>query len=1135
MATGHRRPLILDYPTTEALHAALPGLVLAHNLHGIDIDPRAVQIAALSLWMRAQKAFAAFNIDRKARPAIQKTNIVTAEPMPGEQDLLEQFTATLQPRFLGQLVERVFDRMKLAGEAGSLLRIEEEIREAIAEAKKQREAGPQHQAPLFAQDEAPRQMDLWEVADIPDDTFWEQAEEKIYQALRRFAESAKNGQAFSRRLFAEDAAQGFAFIDLCRKRYDVALMNPPFGDASMPSKPYIEEMFGDTKGDVYKTFVECFQDRLVYSGHLGIISSRTGFFLSQSTDWRQRVVLRLYRPTVLADLGHGVLDAMVETAAYILRSLSRQERKDLVLSLVPELTRVPKDQKGCFSIPKYQKAREGLKRHQAVAELEMLMAGGFLEEVPGGFRQFRPLPARIRSVAVPAPRPFSPMTCLRAVEAEDKEGAMREQVRSPSPDNQVYVVRPDSFADVPNAPFAYWVSDRVRRLFQTLPPFESEGRTAKQGLATADDFRFVRLWWEVPAGAFRKRWFPFAKGGEYSPYYADIHLVVNWEADGRELVAFDRSYIRNPEYYFRPGLTWPLRSQRGFSLRAMPQDCTFAHKGPACIIENDDRSRLAACICIMNSQIFNLLLSLQMAFGSYEVGVTQRTPMLHPDDFTTEKLSRTGRDAWKSKRRLDAASETSHAFGYPGVILQEYSALEDSVLAWNDLAIQEDKRFADIQKSVDELCFHLYGLSQEDVPLPFGTEHEEENEDTLDEDASLNTSEPWQLIASLVSWANGVAQGRFDPRSALDQTLDPEPPDPFSALPACSPGMLMRPDGLPAESGSIVSEEWLRARPDANTLPPNGSVAHPTITDSEYPVRIPWDGILVDDPGFEGGQLHDRDVVLRVREVLEVLWKDRASDIEQEACDILGVPDLRAWFRKSFFPDHIKRYSKSRRKAPIYWQLATPSASYSVWLYYHRFTRDTFYQVLNEYVAPKVRYEERELDNLRQQVGPNPSAGQRKELAAREAFVEELKTFREEVSRVAPLWNPNLNDGVIINFAPLWRLVPQHKPWQKECKACWDKLVKGDYDWAHLAMHLWPERVVPKCAKDRSLAIAHGLEDTFWEEDDKGKWAPKKVSGEAVQDLIAERTSPTVKAALDDLLKAPAPAGTATKRRKKKA
>ena len=69
----------------------------------------------------------------------------------------------------------------------------------------------------------------------------------------------------------------------------------------------------------------------------------------------------------------------------------------------------------------------------------------------------------------------------------------------------------------------------MRRLFQELRPFESEGRAVKQGLATADDFRFVRLWTEVPPEKIGTKWFPFAKGGAYSPYYADLHLVVNWE------------------------------------------------------------------------------------------------------------------------------------------------------------------------------------------------------------------------------------------------------------------------------------------------------------------------------------------------------------------------------------------------------------------------------------------------------------------------------------------------------------------------------------------------------------------------------------------------------------------------------
>ena len=244
--------------------------------------------------------------------------------------------------------------------------------------------------------------------------------------------------------------------------------------------------------------------------------------------------------------------------------------------------------------------------------------------------------------------------------------------------------------------------------------------------------------------------------------------------------------------------------------------------------------------------------------------------------------------------------------------------------------------------------------------------------------------------------------------------------------------------------------------------------------------------------------------------------------------------DLRDWFSRTFFEQHLKRYSKSRRKAPIYWQLATPSASYSVWLYCHRLTRDSFFKILNDYVTPKLQHEESKLTTLVQAGGPNPSASQGKAIAAQESFVEELRAFREEVERVAPLFYPDLDDGIVLVKAPLWRLVPQNKAWQKELRKKWEELQEGKYDWAHLAMHVWPERVVPKCAEDRSLAIAHDLEEVFWAEDEDGKWHPREVDLDTVAALVEERTSAAVKDALQKLLDAAAPKGASRGRKRRK-
>lgn len=179
----------------------------------------------------------------------------------------------------------------------------------------------------------------------------------------------------------------------------------------------------------------------------------------------------------------------------------------------------------------------------------------------------------------------------------------------------------------------------------------------------------------------------------------------------------------------------------------------------------------------------------------------------------------------------------------------------------------------------------------------------------------------------------------------------------------------------------------------------------------------------------------------------------------------------------------------------------------------------------NDYVAPKLAHEERTLEAMEREVRDKATAAERRALTAQEAFVQELRGFLEEVKQVAPLWKPNLDDGVIINFAPLWRLVPHHKPWQKDLKATWDALCVGTYDWAHLAMHLWPERVVPKCAIDRSLAIAHGHEDVFWVEGPNGTWKTRPMPDRSVDELVRERGSSAVKAALKNLLDAPCVSG----------
>ena len=314
-----------DYPTLDALKRDVPRLILAHNLHGIDIDLRASQIAALALWLRCQRAYQDMGF-KKDRPKITRSNFVCAEPMPGEEQMLKEFVGQLEPKVLGQVVEVVFDKMKLAGEAGSLLKIEEDIRDAVAAAKKQyiretTQATDRKGQPLLFTQAAmdrlagkPEQQSLFDLSDITDDQFFEQAEARVIDTLRSYAEKAQNGQKLQRRLFTEDAVRGFAFVDLCQKRYDVVLMNPPFGAPTATDGFTLDK---NAAGNLYPAFVlRAFQQS---SGFVGAITDRTFFVQDTFKHYRSTLVGTDWTLNAAIDLGWGVLDtADVQVAAYVI-------------------------------------------------------------------------------------------------------------------------------------------------------------------------------------------------------------------------------------------------------------------------------------------------------------------------------------------------------------------------------------------------------------------------------------------------------------------------------------------------------------------------------------------------------------------------------------------------------------------------------------------------------------------------------------------------------------------------------------------------------------------------------------------------------------------------------------------------
>jgi hypothetical protein len=321
------RSLIKTYENKDSFLRDVPRLIIENNIHGIDIDQRAVQIAGLSLWLRAQKSWKDQNIKITDRPQIRKSNIVCAEPMPGEKDMLMEFSSSLKPRVLGQLFEIIFEKMELAGEAGSLLKIEEEIQDAIDEAREEfnkelLRRKNEEQIQLFTDEMKSNQTSLFDFTDLPDKTqFWENAEQRIIESLQSYSETLESSGSSLRRLFADDAAKGFAFIDISKKRFDVVVMNPPFGEASKKLEQYLDIKYNDWAKNILCTFIIRMKE-LNPNGLIGAIFDRTA---SIKSSYRRFRISHLNEYiTTVADTGWDVLDANVETTVHVFTSTKNE-------------------------------------------------------------------------------------------------------------------------------------------------------------------------------------------------------------------------------------------------------------------------------------------------------------------------------------------------------------------------------------------------------------------------------------------------------------------------------------------------------------------------------------------------------------------------------------------------------------------------------------------------------------------------------------------------------------------------------------------------------------------------------------------------------------------------------------------
>ncbi len=908
------KPLSQTYADQDAFLHDVPRLIIEHNIYGVDIDPRAAQIASLALWLRAQRAWHEADVKAKDRPQVGRGHVVAAVAPPAEVDLRKRFMEELDAKD-AELFEKTLFLLKDLPELGVLLQVEKELPALVREAFG--ELG-----------------DLFRKEDMAQ---WQKAEERLHSALTEFARAARS--TYQGRLFAQDALQGLRMIDLCREKFDAVVMNPPFGVSSRPIFELQKKLMPDCAVELYAQFLNRAMSLLQGDGIVGAISSRSFLTISRLKAFRSRRIVPHIE--LVADLGAGVMDdAFVEAAAY---TLSNSPSDNII-----------------------------------------------------GFD-------------------------LR--DSEDPASDLKEITKDHHHSNLRFEVYRKEISELPNQKILYNVPSPIRSLLSIPEKFEPDVGTVRQGMGTFDDFRFLRLRWEIlPDRIFLNKWEPLAKGGAFYYYYSDIYLLLNWIDDGAELSAVniakngqDAQVRQASDYWRTSGLTYSKRSQKGFSARVLPSGCIIAGKGPAIISLSDVSPTYI--LGWINSRLIKWMIEIQANDHEYNTGILKGLPWKNPEGqllAESKELEMRTSKCLEQLMRHASSDEVNSNFLMPRSAAQLTEG-EDfgKEIATNDLA--------SIMEAWDNLIDRVYSVDSTGLML----DEEEEGDSKIDDDYDdAEVSEAEEDPNTLISWATGTSFGRFDFDLATGVRKIDRGIDPFSALPAKSPGML--PDG--AEPFHVHS------------------------------------GILVDDQGHR----HDLPHLIE-----EVLTRVGAS-----------VPaDVRRWLQRDFFKFHLKQYSKSRRKAPIYWPISTSSGSYTLWFYYPSLNDQTLFTAINDFVEPKLKQVGEDAIALRNK-GSARSSADEESLEKLESLETELTELRETLLEIAPTYRPNHDDGVQITAAPLWRLF-RHRPWQNALKATWEKLEKGDYDWAHLAMSYWPDRVREKCKTDKSLAIAHDLE-ALYEEPETG-------------------------------------------------
>lgn len=614
--------------------------------------------------------------------------------------------------------------------------------------------------------------------------------------------------------------------------------------------------------------------------------------------------------------------------------------------------------------------------------------------------------------------------------------------------DKVYVLEQNKLKIIPGWPFVYWVSDKIREIFKKI--LLGDIAKACQGIATADNDRFLRLWWEVgieniyfnckshdEAKSSLKKWFPYMKGGKVNRWFGNQEYVINWQYDGKELYDFtSKAVVRNPSYYFLEGVTYSFLTVSNLSVRYLPHGFVFDVIGSSIFPQKID---VYCLLGILNSKIVSYLIKIISPTIAYQVGDIARIPFPDQTKYPEliERVEKTVKKCIELKKEDTKKVEISWEFISP--------------LYWTTGIIEtleREKQLAIFESDISESVYKLYDIAREDID-------QIENEfgwlpGQFPKINNLNDDE-LKIIKSLYLEKHIPSEVINQNKESSDE--ESEEAEDIQQESANRKGKNKR--YLTLEEICLASgfhPETVYEYIKANNLERDEERLNLAVRYISYALgvvmgRFKVEGIKPDDDGItvmdEG---HSDDATGRTRDVLDKILNENEA---KEIIDIVGG-DLRKFLMNDFF---IKYHIPMYKKRPVYWLLQTAKKKYGFYIYNLKFTQDTLYSLIQKYIVPRINLEKSRLKDIyyKKETASTPKEEREMEkfIAKSEEFLEELELFKQDIQEVIDTgFKPDIDDGVILNMASLYKLIP----W-KELKKYYKNLQMGQYEWAHVSRY----------------------------------------------------------------------------------